>query len=77
MVLVMTIETLGLYSSPLRDANKYMYTSHRERGNYSRRTRNRLSCCNVMTKSSTDIGSLGMRCNTALFVYMSLVVYIV
>lgn len=24
MVLVMTIETLGLYSLPLRDANKYM-----------------------------------------------------
>lgn len=77
MVLVMTIETLGLYSSPLRDENKYMYTSHRERGNYSRRTKNRLSCCNFMTKSSTDIGSLGMRCNTALFVYMSKAVYIV
>lgn len=73
MVLVMTIETLGLYSLPLRDAKQvgYMYTSHRERGNYSRRTRNRLSCCNFMTKSSTDIWSLGMRCNTALFVYMS------
>lgn len=57
--------------------NKYMYTSHRERGNYLRRTRNRLSCCNFMTKSSTDIGTLGMRCNTALFVYMSKAVYIV